>query len=145
MSIKSFKGLIANATQDTIPLSTNQGKVGYRIVKLQVIGDSPVLENQESVVKIYKVKQTSVDALINFSDNTLLGVGVWSSHSSATNYPEDMTVIFDSEIFNQDIYVTHSSPTPRDCNYYIELEQIKLLPDEVMVATLKDIRNTATV
>jgi len=142
--IKTFKGLIANGIEDTIVLHTNDGYTGYRIVKLQVIGDSPVLENQESVVKIYKVANKTVDATIDFSDNTLLAVGVWSSHSTATNYPEDMTVIFDNEIFNQDIYITHSSPTPRDCNYYIELEQIRLDLSQSTVATLKDIRNTTS-
>jgi len=52
------------------------------------------------------------------------------------------TIIFDHEIFNQDIYVTHWSDSGADaCNYYIELEQVKLSVDESTVATLKDIRN----
>jgi hypothetical protein len=142
MPIKSFRGLIVNGAQDTISLHTNDGSTGYRIVKFQVIGDTPVLENQESVIKIYKVPGKTVDATIDFSDNTLLAVGVWSSHSSATNYPEDMTIIFDNEVFNQDIYVLHSSPTPRDCNYYIELEQVKLDLNQNTVATLKNLRNS---
>ena len=44
--------------------------------------------------------------------------------------------------FNQDIYVTmKDSSTGESCNYYIELEQMKLNLDEQTVATLKDIRN----
>jgi len=140
MVVKSFRGLIEDGGQDRIYLQTNDGRTGYRIIKLQVIGDSPVLENQESVVKIYKVANKTVDATIDFSDNALLAVGVWSSHSTATNYPEDMTVIFDKEIFNQDIYVTHSSPTPRECNYYMELEVIDLSSLGAEYTTLKDIR-----
>ena len=51
-------------------------------------------------------------------------------------------VVFDNEIFNQDIYITHTDAhATGECNYYIELEQIKLDLNENTVATLKDIRN----
>ena len=45
--------------------------------------------------------------------------------------------------FNQDIFVTcdTGSTSGESCNYYIELEQIKLDLNENTVATLKDIRN----
>ena len=44
--------------------------------------------------------------------------------------------------FNQDIYVTHEDTVgSQPCNYYIELEVVKLALDENTVATLKDIRN----
>jgi len=144
MPIKTFRGTMQDGDTHRIVLHTKTGRIGYRIVKFQIIGDSPVLENQESVIKIYKVDDKTVDATINFSDNTLLGVGVWSSHSSATNYPEDMTIIFEAEIFNQDIYLTHSSPTPRACNYFIELEQLILDSDESTMATLKNMKNLST-
>ena len=52
-----------------------------------------------------------------------------------------MITIFDNTIVNQDIYITHSDivgTTP--CNYYLELEQVKLDLNENTVATLKDIR-----
>ena len=49
-------------------------------------------------------------------------------------------IIFDKEIFNQDIYVTCAS-TDGPINYYIELEQMRLDINENTVATLKDIRN----
>jgi len=56
-----------------------------------------------------------------------------------------MTIIFDKEIFNQDIYITHTEAagSALACNYYIELEQVKLDLSENTVATLKDIRNAA--
>ena len=51
-------------------------------------------------------------------------------------------IIFDKEIFNQDIYITSKTITGSDeANYYIELEQVKLDLNENTVATLKDIRN----
>jgi len=141
--IKTFRGLIADGGQDTIVLHTNDGSTGYRIVKFQSITNDPTAEAAESVLKIWKVSQTtaSIDDKINFSDNTLLGVSMFTVSTSHSD-PEDMIVIFDKEIFNQDIYLTHSNSSGSDpVNYYLELEQIKLDLNENTVATLKDIRN----
>ena len=138
--IKTFKGLLADGGEDRIRLQTIQGKVGYRIVKFQVIGDSPVLENQESVVKIYAVADKTVAATVDFSDPDLLAVGVWTSHSTATNYPEDMTIIFDQEMVNQDIYISQTDPGGRACNYYLELEAIPLTDMAAESTTIKDLR-----
>ena len=140
--IKTFRGLIADGSQDTVVLHTNDGSTGYRIVKLNVISTSPGTTASESVVKIYKVSQTSITATIDFNDNTLLAVGYWSAATSSGS-PATMNIIFDREVFNQDIYITHSDVGPSGiaCNYYLELEQIKLDLNESTAATLKDIRN----
>jgi len=149
--IKTFRGLIADGAQDTINLHTNDGKTGYKITKFELIGNNPQAGNQESVVKIYKVKQPEIgsstppvfaDGLIDFSDNTLLGVGVFKNYG-AVDYNINDQVIFDQEIFNQDIYVTHTDAAGSNlaCNYYIELEQMPLDLNESTVATLQSIRN----
>jgi len=141
--IKTFRGLIADGAQDTIVLHTNNGSTGYRIVKFQVINNIPGAGAIEAVVKIYKVSQTTIDGIVDFSDNTLLGAAEYHKDSGIA-YPLGTTVIFDQEIFNQDIYVTHKDlDTGGNINYYIELEQFKLNLDESTVATLKDVRNTA--
>jgi len=141
--IKTFRGLIADGSQDTIVLHTNDGSTGYRIVKFEVIANQPGVVSQESVLKIYKVAQTAVDGLIDFSDNTLMASAIWFNKSSV-DFPVSEQIIFDNEIFNQDIYITHSEvDASESCNYYIELEQIKLDLSENTVATLKDIRNIA--
>jgi len=143
MPIKTFRGLIADGAQDTIVLHTNTGSVGYRIVKFQVMQDEPGQESAEHTLKIYKTSQTVIDNKVDFSDQRLLGVGLWHKHSGVT-YPSDNTVIFDREIFNQDIYITHQDTDgSAPANYYMELEQIKLDLNENTVATLKDIRNVA--
>jgi len=50
-------------------------------------------------------------------------------------------VIFDSEIFNQDIYLTHTDTGGAvACNYYIELEVIPLDDAGAEYATVKDLR-----
>ena len=143
--IKTFRGLIADAAQDTIVLHTNDGSTGYRIVKFQIVPNEPGEDQHESTVKIYKVSQTTFNNTVDFSDNTLLGVAVWNS-GNATGGQDALWVplitIFDHEIFNQDIYITHSETDGNNpINYYIELEQVKLDLSENTVATLKDIRN----
>jgi len=148
--IKTFRGLMADGVQDTIVLHTNDGSMGYRIVKFQIISNEPFAKSGEHVAKIYKVTQTAgggpgVTATIDFSDNTLLGTAV-IRHSASEIYAQAETVIFDREIFNQDIYVTHSdiNTDNTSLNYYIELEQVTLDLGENTVATLKNVKNEAT-
>ena len=134
MPIKSFKGKLVDGGIDTISLHTNTGSIGYRITKFQII-------HAEHTVKIYTIPQASADNAIDFSDNTLLGAA-YLTNSATTGYPADQMIIFDNMTFNQDIYVTHEDTVgSQPCNYYIELEVVKLALDENTVATLKDIRN----
>jgi len=140
MPIKSFKGLLADQTQEVIRLGTNQGLRGYRIVKLQSIPNEPHNKTQESVLKFYKFEQTTIDGKVNFNDNTLLAVAIFKQHDTV-NYMAFENVIFDNEIFNQDIYVTnYDAATGESMNYYLELEVLSLDLNEATVATLKDMR-----
>lgn len=144
MVVKSFRGLIADGGIDTISLHTNDGSTGYRIVKFQLMGHNPgdtSLGSYEHVVQIFKTPQSSASATIDFSNQTLLAAGLCFGNTSP-QFNDTTSILFDNEIFNQDIYVTHvdeDAATP--VNYYIELEQIKLDLNENTVATLKDIRN----
>jgi len=141
--IKTFRGLMVDNSQDTILLHTNDGSVGYRINKFQLIEKSPLDTTARWALKIFKVSQTTFTTAIDFSDQRLLAAGIWTSNGTAQNYPEDMTIIFDSEIFNQDIYITAKAENGSAVNYYLELEQMPLDLNENTVATLKDIRNVA--
>lgn len=143
---KTFRGLLADLTQDRIRLSTNDGLTGYKIKKFQLIGRTPGSMTIESVVKIYSLEHTDaagdpvIDGYIDFNDPTLLAAGYYIDNSNAI-YPGFETIVFDDKIFNQDIYVTHfDASTSEFINYYIELEQVKLSKDEATVATLKDMR-----
>ena len=141
--IKTFRGKIAAGTQDTIVLHTNTGSTGYRIVKFEVMTADPFSQTVKHVMKIYKTSQTSFDDSVDFSDNRLLGVSTYME-SVDLDQAGYGTVFFDKEIFNQDIYVTHSEVLANiEGNYYIELEQVKLDLNENTVATLKDIRNVS--
>ena len=144
MPIKSFRGKIADGAQQTIHLHTTDGSRGYRLVKFELMSAQPGVDQNESIVKIYKVEQDSIDGEVDFSDNTLLAAGIWQSGnatgSDTTHVPS--VTIFENEIFNQDIYVTHfDADNNNPVNYYIELEMMKLDLNKNTVATLKDIRN----
>jgi len=143
--IKTFRGQIADGGQDTIVLHTNDGSTGYRIVKFQVMPPDPSNTALEAIVQIWKVPQTSFDALIDFSDQTMLAAAFYSGHTSAA-YPQDVIIVFDREIFNQDIYITHFDDNGSVAiNYYLELEQVPLDLGENTVATLKNIKNNANI
>ena len=139
--IKTFRGLMTDASQDTIHLKTLTGRMGYRISKLQVFPNSPGTLEYEGVVKIFKTDQTgAIVGTVDFSDTTLLGVGYYAWSNSKAHSP--LISVFDIEIFNQDIFVTYKANTgTASMNYYLELEQIKLDSNETAVATLKNIKN----
>jgi len=142
--IKSFRGVLADGEQDTIRLATNNGLTGYKIHKLTIIPFEPFAAggDQWNVVQVFNHKQTTVDAIVDFSDQALLAVAI---SAQTVGVPYGVThVVFDSEVFNQDIFVTHidKKGNSKPVNYYIELEQVKLAVDEAAVATLKDMRGS---
>jgi len=146
--IKTFRGMILDGNQDTIVLHTNDGSTGYRIVKFQIFPQRPGTADVESTVMIWKVAQTTVStttANVDFSDQTLLAAAYMAEGSSADQGPLMDLVIFEREIFNQDIFITNtstrSSGVDDSINYYLELEQVKLDLSENTVVTLKNLRN----
>jgi len=145
MPIKSFKGKLSNGGIETIALHTNNGSTGYRIKKLQLMPQQPGASSVEHVVKVFKISQSTAAGTVDFSDQTLIATAFMTVGSSAGTYGNAgfESIIFDNEIFNQDIYITHidNGPNNKKCNYYIELEQVKLDLNENTMATLKDIKN----
>jgi len=143
MVVKTFRGLLSDSSpgnQNRIRLSTMKGKVGYRIVKFQLMGNTPGAVSQESVVKIYKQEQTTIDGVVDFTDTDMLAVAVWFNKLSV-DFPISHQIIFDTEMFNQDIYVTHlDTDSAYACNYYIELEVIPLDDLGAEYTTVKDLR-----
>jgi hypothetical protein len=139
MVVKTFRGILQTGTQDRIKLSTIKGKMGYRIVKFQIIDDDPGEQTPEITVKIYKTKQSTIDNAVNFSDTDLLAVAYYRSTSNVSG--DSHNIIFDQEIVNQDIYVTAICLNDnRPSNYYIELEVIPLDDKMAEYATVKDLR-----
>ena len=142
--IKSYRGLLADGGQDRIRLRTKTGKTGYRIVKFEMMANNPGTDSNESTMKIYKKSQSTVDNAVDFSDNILLGAGYYSD-SANENYGWKGTVVFDNEIFNQDIYITHMETVgSKAMNYYIELETVELSDAQATQVTLKALRTIAS-
>ena len=140
--IKTFRALLADGGQDRIRLSTIKGKVGYKIVKFQLIQEEPGQGSVESTVKIYKIEQTTIDNNVNFTDGDLLGAALYQARDGAFGFVD---IVFDNEIFNQDIYVTHEETDgSAACNYYLELEVIPLDDKAAEYTILKNIRTHGT-
>jgi len=138
--IKTFRGLLATGGQARIRLQTIKGKMGYRIVKFQIIAAQPFNATQETIAKIYKTEQSSIDGAVDFSESDLLAIGLFKQHDTSTVMAYDY-VIFDNEIFNQDIYITsYDAAGVKPLNYYIELEVGDLSEMGAEYTTLKDIR-----
>jgi len=142
---KSFRGKLKDGEVETIRLSTNNGLIGYKIVKLQLIAEDPATDAHESVVQIFTTNNDetgsprSASAVIDFTDPTLLAVGFYENAGGGT--VSKLDIIFDNMTVNQDIYITHNEKAGAAIvNYYLELEQMKLSDNEAAVATLKDMR-----
>jgi len=142
--IKTFKGILVDGGQDRIRLGTMKGKVGYRIVKFEIFPNLPGTVDLESTVAIWKVQQTSVStttATVDFSDQTLLGVAYLHEGSPLSQANTNLLAVFDKEVFNQDIYITHIDTNHLyACNYYIELEVMPLDDLGAEYTTIKDLR-----
>lgn len=138
--IKSFRGQLADDEIRTIRISTNDGMIGYRVVKFELFPSNPGSSAQESVVKVFTVDQTTATSTVDFAKGQLLVAG-YLALNSAAYYGNDIITIFDNVVVNQDLTITHvdaSGAIP--VNYHLELEQIKLDLSEATVATLKDMR-----
>jgi len=137
MTIKTFRGLLADRAIDRIYLAGDEPGDGYRIKKFQLFpAGATSAFNYESFVSIFKIPQSTppADATPDFSNQTLIACGYYTQSASATTNAEDMNIVFDNEIFNQDIYITHSNSDGASAiNYYIELEQVMMPKGEQAV------------
>ena len=138
--IKTFRGLLEDGEQEKIRLSTKKGKIGYRIIKFQLFAKNPGAAGYESIVKLFKINQATVDGAVDFSDGNLLAVS-YLEGDGGPHYPDQQSVMFEQEVFNQDVYITHHENNGAvACNYYLELESFNLTDNAATVSTLRDIR-----
>jgi len=151
MVVKTYRGMLANSTQDRIRLSTIKGKVGYQIVKFELMTHIPLDGNDtEHIVLIWKTERTTTQlgntttAQPNFTDSDLLAAGVMLQDVTGSGHGYWTSSIFDNEIVNQDIYISARDVggTAVACNYYLELEVIPLDDLRAEYTTLKDMRTS---
>ena len=130
--VHSFRGLLADGGQDEINLERQNLNVAYRITKFQAMGTTPGAVTSESVVKIYRESQSSIDGVVDFDDTDLLGVALWHK-SSGDAYPSTSDIIFDNVLFSRNIFITHSNLDGSEaCNYYIEIEEVPVTASTLM-------------
>jgi hypothetical protein len=139
--IKTYRGILADGAQNKIRLSTKKGKIGYKIVKLEIMPASPGLLDYEALVKLFKITQTSITGTVDFSDGNLLAAAFYMADPSSANPNAPTTIMFEQEIFNQDVFITYKTNTGSgEMNYYLELETMTLSDNAATVSTLRDIR-----
>ena len=140
----SFKGKIPEGLVERIKLSTKDGKRGYRITKFQAIDAAPGTAHYDTIVKIYTKLQASGTTTIDFTESDLLAA-IYIQDNSDASYPMSEVIVFDNEVFNQDIYVTVAGVTgTHETNYYIELETVALSDSQSTQLTLKNLRTIAS-
>jgi len=124
--VHSFRGLLADGDQHKIRIQGPVGAIAWRITKFETIPETPGAASQESIIKVYREEQGTVDGSINFTDDELLAASFFSSTAS-TQYPQAVYVVFDNALFVRNLWITHSDVDGSlNCNYYIELEEVKV-------------------
>ena len=130
--VHSFRGLLADDGQDEINLERQNANVAYRITKLSLFPQEPGDTAYEHVVKIYRESQSSIDGIVNFTDSELLAAAYLEGREE-TNYTDSLIVVFDNVLFSRNIYITQSEiKGSRNCNYYIELEEVPVSASALM-------------
>jgi len=120
--VHSFRGSLGSGDEEEINLERQNVNLAYRIVKLQVITADPMDASDETVIKVYRESQTSIDNAIDFNDIDLLAVG-FISHNQTSGAGSFTQIVFDNTLFSRNIFVTCSA-NPGPGNYYIELEEV---------------------
>jgi len=137
--VHSFRGLLGHGGQDEINLERSNVNLAYRIVKFRTMDTAPGDNNIESVCKIYRESQTSINGAVNFSDPDLLGVVYFTNNTSPNIIGQLSTIIFDQTLFSRNIYVTNNDATggSLSINYYIELEEVPVTASTLMQLKLQ--------
>jgi hypothetical protein len=125
----SFRGLLADGAQDKIRIEGATGEIAWRITKFNIFPNGPGLSTQESLVKIYREEQTAIDqnAYVDFTEDELLAAAYFVQYGLVAQGQSSLIVTFDNALFVRNIWVTHTdNDSAVACNYYIELEEVKV-------------------
>jgi len=142
----SFRGNLPDGLKEKIHISTKNGKTGYKITKFQIIGDEPGTDDCELLSKVYsKDPGSTLNAEVNFTEPDLLAIAFFKDRNDTTYQSGNTHIIFDNEVFNQDIYISGKDVTgnANSTNYYIELERVALSESQATQLTLKSLRSIA--
>ena len=130
--VHSFRGLLASGGQREIRIEGPEG-IAWRITKLLTMSNTPGIGGGiENTTKVYREEQSSVDAVVNFDDDELLGAA-YISEQDAASYPPGVVIVFDNALFSRNIWVTsYATDGSHKVNYYIELEEVPVSASALM-------------
>jgi len=122
----SFRGLLIDGGQDKIRIQGSVGAIAWRITKFEIIPQNPGTELNESVVQVFREEQSSPTAVVDFNNDELLAAA-YLAYNYQAYYGMDKITIFDNALFVRNIWITHVETSgAANCNYYIELEEVKV-------------------
>jgi len=120
----SFRGLLEDDVQRKVSIQGATGEIAWRITKFQIMpGNFNVAD--EYNVSIYREEQDSLTTTFNFTEDELLAAAYLENSASTGDFVSP-TVIFDNALFSRNIYISLKSQSGNNCNYYIELEEVKV-------------------
>jgi len=127
--VHSFRGLLADGDQRKIRIQGPTGARAWRIMKFNLMLKTFTGNDRIHGVSIWREEQSSVSTSaidIDFDNDELLasGVAAWD-----TTQPQlsSQAIVFDNQLFSRNIWVTHTEESGGGlCNYYIELEEVKV-------------------
>jgi len=130
--VYSFRGLLVDmgATlaledQRRIRIQGATGDRAWRIIKLELFPVDQASQT-ESVVQVWREKQSSFATTVNFENDEVLAVALLVAQSNP-NYVHSSVTVFDNAIFTRNIWLTHVDAHGANAvNYYIELEEVKI-------------------
>jgi len=124
--VHSFRGLLVDGGQDKIRIQGPVGAIAWRITKFEVFPSVPGGTSQQSTVKIYRESQGAPGGSVDFTDNEMLAAAYLGINDGAY-YGTAYVIVFDNALFSRNIFVNlfNDLGTP-SCNYYIELEEVKV-------------------
>jgi len=130
--VHSFRGLLGSGGQDEISLERSNANLAYRIIKFQIIPNTPGTgSDSELVTKIYKVSQSSVTNTVDFSESALLAVAYYQDNTGGGGMVDK--IIFDNTLFSRNIFVTFAVVGgSQSSNYYIEIEEVPVNASALM-------------
>jgi len=128
--IHSFRGLLVDGGQDKIRIQGAVGDIAWRIIKFEIFPNLPGTGTNESTCMIWREPQDSVSvstATVDFSNDELLAAAFLSLNAGAPSNPMNIITVFDNALFSRNIHITHTTTDGSvACNYYIELEEVKV-------------------
>ena len=127
----SFRGLLTAGKQGKIRIEGATGEIAWRLTKFSIIQKSPGASgsDNESLVQIWREEQSDPTVTtINFDNDELLGVAYATNNPTSEQNPMNLRIIFDNALFVRNLWITYADVRGVDdpCNYYIELEEVKV-------------------